>query len=56
MLKFDQMEVLAVSLSYLIYDLVCCLFDEKFNWDNTIHHLVSIVGLIAGLCYQKVIN
>lgn len=51
--SYRQMEVLAVSLSYLIYDLVCCLFDEKFNWDNTIHHLVSIVGLIAGLCYQK---
>ncbi|CAL5205874.1 unnamed protein product [Lathyrus oleraceus] len=48
-----QMQVLAVSLSYLIYDLVCCLFDEKINLDNSIHHLVSIVGLIAGLCYQK---
>lgn len=53
---FDQMQVLAVSLSYLIYDLVCCLFDERVSLDNTIHHLVSIVGLIAGLCYQKVIN
>ncbi|XP_058725334.1 uncharacterized protein LOC131596628 [Vicia villosa] len=48
-----QMQVLAVSLSYLIYDLVCCLFDEKTNMDNTVHHLVSIVGLLAGLCYQK---
>ncbi|CAK8569655.1 unnamed protein product [Lathyrus sativus] len=48
-----QMQVLAVSLSYLIYDLVCCLFDQKINLDNSIHHLVSIVGLIAGLAYQK---
>ncbi|KAK2398204.1 TRAM, LAG1 and CLN8 (TLC) lipid-sensing domain containing protein [Trifolium repens] len=48
-----QMEVLAVSVSYLIYDLVCCLFDERIIWDNTIHHLVSIVGLMAGLSYQK---
>jgi hypothetical protein len=52
---FVQMEVLAVSLSYLIYDLVCCLFDERINLDNTIHHLVSIVGLMATLSYQKVI-
>ncbi|KAK2452354.1 TRAM, LAG1 and CLN8 (TLC) lipid-sensing domain containing protein [Trifolium repens] len=49
----QQMEVLAVSLSYLIYDLVCCLFDERINLDNTIHHLVSIVGLMATLSYQK---
>ncbi|WJX09279.1 hypothetical protein P8452_00130 [Trifolium repens] len=48
-----QMKVLAVSVSYLIYDLVCCLFDERIIWDNTIHHLVSIVGLMAGLSYQK---
>ncbi|KAL5072061.1 hypothetical protein RYX36_022948 [Vicia faba] len=48
-----QMQVLAVSLSYMIYDLVCCLFDKKTNLDNTVHHLVSIVGLVAGLCYQK---
>ncbi|XP_004499200.1 uncharacterized protein [Cicer arietinum] len=51
--SLQQMQVLAVSLSYLIYDLVCCLFDERVSLDNTIHHLVSIVGLIAGLCYQK---
>ncbi|KAJ7957796.1 TRAM, LAG1 and CLN8 (TLC) lipid-sensing domain containing protein [Quillaja saponaria] len=49
----QQMQTLAVSLSYLIYDLVCCLFDEKVNLDNTIHHWVSIVGLGAGLYYQK---
>ncbi|XP_057423592.1 uncharacterized protein LOC130717393 [Lotus japonicus] len=48
-----KMQVLAVSLSYLIYDLVCCLFDGRVNMDNTIHHLVSIVGIGAGLYYQK---
>ncbi|KAM1434468.1 hypothetical protein ACFX2I_042547 [Malus domestica] len=48
-----QMKALSLSLSYLIYDLVCCLFDEKFNPDNFFHHLVSIVGIGAGLSYQK---
>ncbi|KAH7567224.1 hypothetical protein ACOSP7_010990 [Xanthoceras sorbifolium] len=49
-----QMQALAVSLAYLIYDLVCCLFDDKgVHLDNTIHHLVSIVGGAAGLAYQK---
>ncbi|KAK0576045.1 hypothetical protein LWI29_011064 [Acer saccharum] len=49
-----QMQTMAVSLAYLIYDLVCCLFDDKrVDLDNTIHHLVSIVGLVAGLAYQK---
>ncbi|KAK7321776.1 hypothetical protein VNO77_32706 [Canavalia gladiata] len=48
-----QMQILAVSLSYLIYDLACCHFGERVNLDNTIHHLVSIVGLGAGLSYQK---
>lgn len=55
-LNSEQMQVLAVSLSYLIYDLVCCLFDGRVNMDNTIHHLVSIVGIGAGLYYQKVFN
>ncbi|KAF7829632.1 transmembrane protein 136 [Senna tora] len=48
-----QMQALAVSLSYLIYDVVCCLFDERVGLDNTIHHLVSIVGITASLYYQK---
>ncbi|KAL1312070.1 hypothetical protein HN51_038704 [Arachis hypogaea] len=51
--SLTQMQVLAVSVSYLIYDLVCCLFGERVSMDNTIHHLVSILGLGAGLCYQK---
>lgn len=49
------MQTLAVTLSYLIYDIVCCLFAERVGLDNTIHHLVSIVGIAACLYYQKVI-
>ncbi|XP_027941671.1 transmembrane protein 136-like isoform X2 [Vigna unguiculata] len=49
----QQMQVLAVSLSYLIYDLACCHFGERVSLDNTVHHLVSIVGIGAGLFYQK---
>ncbi|KAJ6306422.1 hypothetical protein OIU78_021690 [Salix suchowensis] len=49
----SQMQTLAVSLSYLIYDLICCQFDKRVTIDNTIHHLVSIVGIGAGLVYGK---
>ncbi|KAJ8762333.1 hypothetical protein K2173_007491 [Erythroxylum novogranatense] len=49
----SQMRALAVSVSYLIYDMVCCFFDKRFNLDNAVHHLVSIVGIGAGLAYQK---
>lgn len=48
------MKTLAVSLAYLIYDLICGLFDKKIKIDNSIHHLVSIVGFTAGLAYKKV--
>ncbi|XVE56098.1 hypothetical protein DITRI_Ditri03aG0210000 [Diplodiscus trichospermus] len=52
--SLKQRQALAVSVAYLIYDLICCLFDERFSTlDNTVHHLVSIVGLGAGLAYQK---
>ncbi|KAK3019812.1 hypothetical protein RJ639_004805 [Escallonia herrerae] len=47
-----QMQALAVSLAYLIYDLICCLFDKHIKLDNSIHHLVSIVGIGAGLSYK----
>ncbi|KAL6207472.1 hypothetical protein ACLB2K_018430 [Fragaria x ananassa] len=50
----QQMKALAVSLSYLIYDLICCLFDKQFSLDNVFHHLVSIVRIGAGLSYQRV--
>ncbi|XP_030955680.1 TLC domain-containing protein 5-like isoform X1 [Quercus lobata] len=49
-----QMQTLAMSLSYMIYDMVCCLFDKQVKLDNSIHHLVSIVGFGAGLAYKKV--
>ncbi|XP_022769061.1 transmembrane protein 136-like isoform X1 [Durio zibethinus] len=55
-LSFEQRQTLAVTVAYLIYDLICCLFDERFSLDNTIHHLVSIVGLGAGLAYQKCVS
>ncbi|KAF5455864.1 hypothetical protein F2P56_025398 [Juglans regia] len=48
-----QMQALAVSLSYMIYDLICCLFEKRVSLDNSIHHLVSIVGIGAGLAYEK---
>ncbi|CAN1163519.1 TLC domain-containing protein 5 [Linum perenne] len=48
-----QMKTLAVSLSYMIYDLGCCLFERRVDMANAIHHLVSIVGIGAGLAYQK---
>ena len=48
------MKTLAVTVAYLMYDLICCLFDKKFNLDNSVHHIVSIVGIVAGLAYQKV--
>ncbi|CAM8935917.1 unnamed protein product [Rhodiola kirilowii] len=48
-----QMQSLAITVGYLIYDLICCLFDKRVNIDNAVHHIVSIVGLGAGLYYQR---
>ncbi|KAH9625401.1 hypothetical protein KSS87_008191 [Heliosperma pusillum] len=50
-----QKQTLAITVGYLIYDSVCSHFDERStsNLDNIIHHLVSIIGLGAGLAYQK---
>lgn len=50
------METLTVTVAYLIYDLVCSLFDKNVKLDNAIHHLVSIIGIGAGLFYQRVIS
>ncbi|MCD7470156.1 hypothetical protein HAX54_009817 [Datura stramonium] len=47
-----QIRALAVTVGYLIYDLVCCLFDKQVKIDNLIHHLVSAVGLGAGLFHE----
>ncbi|XP_043711371.1 TLC domain-containing protein 5-like isoform X1 [Telopea speciosissima] len=49
----SQMKTLAVTLGYLIYDLICCLFDNHVNIDNIVHHLVSILGIGAGLVYER---
>lgn len=48
-----QMRALAVTLSYMIYDAACCQLNGDVRLDNTLHHLVSIVGIGAGLAYQR---
>ncbi|XP_043712742.1 TLC domain-containing protein 5-like [Telopea speciosissima] len=48
-----QMKTLTITLGYLIYDLICCVFDDHVNIDNTVHHLVSILGIGAGLVYKR---
>lgn len=48
-----QMQTMAVSLAYMIYDLGCGLFEKHVKIDNSIHHLVSIIGFGAGLAYEK---
>ncbi|XP_073051525.1 uncharacterized protein [Primulina eburnea] len=48
-----QMQTLAVTVGYMLYDLVCCHFDKNVKIDNTVHHLVSIVGIWSGLEYQR---
>ncbi|KAI4389939.1 hypothetical protein MLD38_002105 [Melastoma candidum] len=49
-----QMRALAVTLSYLLYDLVCCMLDDKrITVDTVIHHVVSISGIGAGIVYGK---
>ncbi|KAJ0962560.1 hypothetical protein J5N97_027682 [Dioscorea zingiberensis] len=49
----SQMKTLAVSLSYLIYDSVCSVFDKEVDIDNLVHHIVCILGLGAGLAYER---
>ncbi|KAG5542369.1 hypothetical protein RHGRI_022039 [Rhododendron griersonianum] len=49
-----QMQTMAVSLAYMIYDLGCGLVVKQFKIDNSIHHLVSIIGFGAGLAYEKI--
>ncbi|KAI3785589.1 hypothetical protein L1987_44712 [Smallanthus sonchifolius] len=46
------MRVSALSLAYFIYDLACCWVDKNMTMDNLAHHLVSIVGIGAGLAYE----
>ncbi|KQK03748.1 transmembrane protein 136 [Brachypodium distachyon] len=48
-----QMRALAVTLSYMIYDAACCHLSGDARLDNALHHLISIVGLAAGLLYRR---
>jgi hypothetical protein len=49
-----QMKALAVTMSYMIYDLTATIFGDNFTVDNAVHHLVAIVGIGSGLAYRKV--
>ncbi|TVU22538.1 hypothetical protein EJB05_32245 [Eragrostis curvula] len=49
----SQMKALAVTLSYMVYDAACCHLHGDVRLDNTVHHLVSIVGIGAGLAYRR---
>ncbi|CAN8289944.1 unnamed protein product [Cochlearia groenlandica] len=51
--SLQQMETLAFSLSYMIYDLICSQFDQVISIDNAVHHSVCILGFIAGFFYRK---
>ena len=48
------MKALAATLAYMVYDAACCHLNGDMRLDNTVHHLVSIVGIGAGLAYQRV--
>ncbi|PNT70312.1 hypothetical protein BRADI_2g09607v3 [Brachypodium distachyon] len=48
-----NMRALAVTLSYMIYDAACCHLSGDARLDNALHHLISIVGLAAGLLYRR---
>ncbi|KAJ3700701.1 hypothetical protein LUZ61_004406 [Rhynchospora tenuis] len=48
-----QMKTLGVTLAYLIYDLIFTVLYKHCTLDNALHHIVSIIGLGAGLAYQK---
>uniref|UniRef100_A0A0E0JGP2 TLC domain-containing protein n=1 Tax=Oryza punctata TaxID=4537 RepID=A0A0E0JGP2_ORYPU len=47
------MKALAVTVSYMVYDAACCYLNDDVRVDNTVHHLVSIVGIAAGLAYRR---
>ncbi|XP_013617722.1 PREDICTED: uncharacterized protein LOC106324270 [Brassica oleracea var. oleracea] len=47
----QQMETMAFSLSYMIYDLICSHFGQVLSIDNAVHHSICMLGFVAGLCY-----
>ncbi|CAN7124702.1 unnamed protein product [Brassica rapa subsp. narinosa] len=49
----QQMETMAFSLSYMIYDLICSHFDQVISIDNAVHHSICILGFVAGLCSRE---
>ncbi|WZY78494.1 hypothetical protein YC2023_024878 [Brassica napus] len=49
----QQMETMAFSLSYMIYDLICSHFDQVISIDNAVHHSICILGFVTGLCSRE---
>ncbi|CAH9091587.1 unnamed protein product [Cuscuta europaea] len=47
-----QMRILAITVGYMIYDMGCCLSYNKLKVDDLVHHLITIVGIGAGIAYQ----
>ncbi|XP_027090530.1 uncharacterized protein [Coffea arabica] len=48
-----QIQTLAISGAYLIFDLACCQFSDNINLDTIFHHLVCILGIWAGLASER---
>ncbi|CAI5477755.1 unnamed protein product [Closterium sp. Yama58-4] len=52
-----QVQAMVISLSYFLYDFICCMFDVTFDWANAFHHVFSIAGfafgLISGRCGEE---
>ncbi|KAE9458619.1 hypothetical protein C3L33_09482, partial [Rhododendron williamsianum] len=51
-----QMQTMAVSLAYMIYDLGCGLVVKQFKIDNSIHHLAMALGLqlVSAFWFYKI--
>ena len=47
------MTVLTISLSYFVYDTLCCLLIEA-DLASFIHHVCSILGISVGVFQAKV--
>lgn len=48
-----QLQVLRISLSYFVYDMLCCLaielYDGRLDVATALHHVASIMGLQVGV-------
>nr|GLL48833.1 transmembrane protein 136-like [Ipomoea trifida] len=49
----QQNQALAITTGYMIYDLMCCVYHHQQKTEDLVHHLVTILGLGAGLAYQR---